>query len=83
MSKCPSCGSRHLLRADYLATGAMGAGMSVTKKVRLAGRKILLKKSSVVADVCLVCGVLHFRAIDLNTLREASDGPDVAKAKRL
>jgi hypothetical protein len=70
--RCSSCGSRHLLRADYLATGAMGAAMTVTAKVSLGGRKILLKKSAVAADVCLDCGIIRLCATDLPTLREAS-----------
>ena len=83
-AKCPSCGSRHLLRADSLSTVAMVEGMSVTAKVPLAGRKTLLKKSSVVADVCLDCGVIQFRAADLTKLREASQaGPGVTKVRRL
>ena len=65
---CSSCNSSRILAGDRF--GGL-SGVSVTAKVPIGSRRVLLKTSEVAAEVCVDCGAVRLRATDLAPLRAA------------
>jgi ribosomal protein S27E len=69
--KCPSCGSKRILQGGHVVSrvfrGPSPVSVEIPRTAGLRGRM----KSSLSAAVCVDCGNIAFRAVDLAELRRA------------
>jgi hypothetical protein len=69
---CICCGSLRVLPVDLEAGNGLGVGgVRVTAKIPVDTRRHKLRTSTVLAEVCVDCGVVSLRATHFERLRDA------------